>query len=187
MPDGSYSVSDIQDNIKNIVKKYRTLTTISPFHVYINRIYNRLVLKVKDGYKLETQMPETMKLFGSTKKLIDKTKHGENVPSLEVVEVVLVQCNLVENKYQPKFEVLFTFTNKSYAHLSNFAAGSLVFLKTYNTEFDEIMITFTDQNGNLALLINKQKCDDVLYSQEQKNISKDMDFYHLQENMKSNY
>ena len=109
LPDGSYSVSDIQDNIKNIVKKYRTLTTISPFHVYINRINNRLVLKVKDGYKLETQMPETMKLLGSTKKLIDKTKYGENVPSLEVVEVVLVQCNLVDNQYQQKSEVLCIF------------------------------------------------------------------------------
>ena len=45
-------------------------------------------------------MPETMKLSGCTKKLIDKTKNGENVPSLEVVEVVLVQCNLADNQYQ---------------------------------------------------------------------------------------
>ena len=42
-------------------------------------------------------MLETMKLFGSTKKLIDKTKNRENIPSLEVVEVVLAQCNLVDN------------------------------------------------------------------------------------------
>ena len=45
-------------------------------------------------------MPEAMKLSGSTKKLIDKTKNGENVPSLEVFEVVLVQCNLADNQYQ---------------------------------------------------------------------------------------
>ena len=45
-------------------------------------------------------MPETMKLFGSTKKLMDKTKNGEKVPSLEVAEVDLVQCNLVDNQYQ---------------------------------------------------------------------------------------
>ena len=45
-------------------------------------------------------MPETMKLFGSTKKnSIDKTKNGENVSSLEVFEIVLVQCNLVDNQY----------------------------------------------------------------------------------------
>ena len=46
---------------------------------------NNRINKIKDGYKLELQMPETMKLFGSTKKLIDKTKSGENKPSLEVV------------------------------------------------------------------------------------------------------
>ena len=55
--------------------------------------------QIKDGYKLELQTPETMKLFGNTKKLIDKTKNGENMASVEVVEVVLVQCNFVENQY----------------------------------------------------------------------------------------
>ena len=48
-------------------------------------------------------MPETIDVFGSTKLLLGKTKNGENVPSLEVVEAVLVQCNLVDNKYQQKF------------------------------------------------------------------------------------
>ena len=91
LPDGSYSVSDIQDYIEFIIKKHETLTTIPPIHVYINRINNRLVFKIKDGYKLELQTPETMKVFGSTKKLIGKTKNGEKVPSLEAVEVVLVQ------------------------------------------------------------------------------------------------
>ena len=103
-------------------------------------------------------MPETIKLFGSTKKLIDKAKSGKNVQSLEVVEVVLVQCNLVDNQYYQKTEVFYTFTL-----LLNVKPSNLVFSKTYNTEFDEIM-TFTDQNGrsieiadnvNLTLLINK--------------------------------
>ena len=53
----------------------------------------------EDGYKLELQTPETMKLFGSRKKLIDKTNNGENETSFEVIEVVLVQCNLVDNQY----------------------------------------------------------------------------------------
>ena len=70
-PDGSYSVSDIEDWIKFIIKKHGTLTTIPLIHVYINRINNRLVFKIKDGYNLELQ---TLKLFGSTKKLIDKKK-----------------------------------------------------------------------------------------------------------------
>ena len=85
LPDGSYSVSDIQDYIACIIKKHGTLTTIPPIHVYINRINNRLVFKRKDGYKLELQTPVAMKLFDSTKKLIDKTKYGGPVPSLEVV------------------------------------------------------------------------------------------------------
>ena len=97
MPEGFYSVSDIQDCIEYIIKKDKALTTIPPSHVYINRINNILYFKIKDGYKLELERLKTMKLFGSTKKVIHKTKNGENVPNLEVVEVVLVPCNLVDN------------------------------------------------------------------------------------------
>ena len=57
------------------------------------------MFKIKDGYKLILQTIDTMKLFGNIKKLKDKIKNGENVPNLEVVEVVLVQCNLVDNQY----------------------------------------------------------------------------------------
>ena len=123
------------------------------------------IQKKKDGYKLELQTSETTKLFGSTKKLIDKTKDGESVPSIEVVEVVLVLCNLVDNQYQEKPEVIYAFMpNKSYAYLLNLESGNSVVLKTYNTEFDKIIITFTGQNGrpleiedkvNLILFIDK--------------------------------
>ena len=123
------------------------------------------MFKIKDGYKIELKTPETMKLFGTTKELIYTTKNGEKVPSLEVVEVVSVQCNLVHNQYQQKPEVLYTSTpNKSYACLLNVDPSNLVFLKTYNTEFDEIIMTFADQNGrlleiedraNLTLVIDK--------------------------------
>ena len=106
-------MSDIQDYIKYI-KKHETLTIIPPIQVCINRINNRLMFKIKDGHKLELQTPEKMKVFGSTKKLIDKTKIWEIVPSLEVVEVYLVQCNLVDNQYQQKSKTWYTFTlNKS--------------------------------------------------------------------------
>ena len=107
LPDGSYSVSDIQDYIKYIIKKHKTLPTIPPIHAYINRINNRLVFKIKDGYKLELQTPEIMKPFGSAKTLIANTRNREKVPSLEVVEVVLVQCISVDNQYQWKPEVLY--------------------------------------------------------------------------------
>ena len=121
------------------------------------------------------------------KNLTEKTKSEEKV--LEVVEVVSVQCNLVDSQYQQKSEVLSIFTpNKFYAYLLNVEPCNLMFLRTYNTEFDEIIITFTNQNGrpleiedkvNLTLLINNQKCDDILYNQEQENMLKDMDFYYL--------
>ena len=86
-----------------------------------------------------------MKLFGSAQKLIGKTKHGENVPSLEVDEVVLIQCNLVDSQYQQKSEVLYTFMpNKFYAYLLNIEPSNLVFLQTYNTEFDDLQIKMVD-------------------------------------------
>ena len=108
------------------------------------------MFKIKDGYKLELQAPEPMKLFGSTKRLLDKTKNGENVPSLEVVEVASVQCcNLVDNQYQQNSDILNTFaTNKVYAYLLNVELNNLEFLKICNTEVDDIIITFMDQNVN---------------------------------------
>ena len=60
-------MSDIQGYIEYIIKKNKTLTIIPPLNVSINSVNNRLVFKIKDGYKLELQTPETMKLFGSTK------------------------------------------------------------------------------------------------------------------------
>ena len=82
----------------SIIKKHETLT-ITPIHIYINRINNKLVFKIKDGYKLDLQTPETIKFFGSTKNLLYKTKTGENVPSLKVLEVVLAKC-ILDIQYQ---------------------------------------------------------------------------------------
>ena len=68
LPDGSYSVSAIQDYMEYIIKKYETLTTSPLIYVYFNRINNGLVFKIKDRYKQKLQTSESMKLFGSTKK-----------------------------------------------------------------------------------------------------------------------
>ena len=99
LPDGSYSISDIQDYFEFIIKKHETLTENPPVQIYPNKIKNRIVFKIKTGYKLELLSPETMKLLGSTKKDVDQDKNGEYVPKLESVEVVLVHCNLVKNNY----------------------------------------------------------------------------------------
>ena len=66
------------------------------------------MFKIKDGYKLELQTPETVKLFGSTKELTEKTKNGEYVPNLEEGEVVLLQCNLVYNQYEQRCELFYS-------------------------------------------------------------------------------
>ena len=77
--------------------------------MYVNRIENRIIFKIKNGYYLELLTPETMKLLGSTESKITKDKNGENVPHLEIVELVLVHCNLTNNDYQQDSRILFTF------------------------------------------------------------------------------
>ena len=109
LPDGSYSIENIQDYFEFIIKKHETLTEDPPAQTYPNRIKNRIVFKIKTGCKLELLTPEAMRLLGSTKKVVDKDKNGEDVPKLESVEVVLVHCNLVNNNYQQASKVLFTF------------------------------------------------------------------------------
>ena len=100
MPDGSYSVSDIQDYSEFIIKKHETLVENSPIQIYPNKIKNRIVFKIKTGYKLEVLSSETMKLLGSAKKDVDKDKGGEDARKLESVKVVLVHCNLVNKSYR---------------------------------------------------------------------------------------
>ena len=99
MPDWSYSIADIQDYFEFIIKKHEALTENPSIQIYSNKTKNRIVFKIKTGYKLELLTPETMKLLGSSKKVIDKDKNSENVPKLEFVDVVLVHCNLVKNDY----------------------------------------------------------------------------------------
>ena len=164
LPDGSYNISEIQDFIEYIIKKHETIGENAPKLIYANTINNRIVFKIKSGYKLELLSKEAMKLLGSTSSIIDADKNSENVPKLENVEVVLVHCNLVNNAYQQHSRVLFTFVpTKQYGQLFSISPHSLVFLKTVNTEFSEIEIWFTDQknsaleigdNVNISLIMN---------------------------------
>ena len=126
--------------------------------MYINRIGNRITFKIKNGYYLELLTPETMKLLGSTESKITKDKDGENVPDLEVVELVLVHCNLVNNDYQQDSRILFTFVpNKSFGSLLEISPTNQVFLKTFNSEFQEVKIWFTYQASKLLQLEDKIK------------------------------
>ena len=115
LPNGFYSVPDIQDYFEYIIKKHVNIAGNPPVPIYVNKIKNRIVFKIKTGYKLELLTEETMQLLGSSKKVIDKNKDGEIVSRLETVEVVLVHCNLVKNNYQQPSKVLFTFVpNKQF-------------------------------------------------------------------------
>ena len=100
LPDGSYSVSDIQDYFEYILKKHGEDIDKPSVQIYVNKIENRVTFKIKNGYSLELLTPETMKLLGSTENKITKSKNGENVPHLEITEVLLVHCNIVNNDYQ---------------------------------------------------------------------------------------
>ena len=104
LPDGSYSVSDIQDYFEYILKKHGEDIDKPSVQIYVNKIENRVTFKIKNGYSLELLTPETMKLLGSTENKITKDKNGENVPHLEITEVVLVHCNIVNNDYQTRFK-----------------------------------------------------------------------------------
>ena len=150
MPDGSYSVSDIQDYFEYIIKKHETIADNPPVQIYVNKIKNRIVFKIRTGYKLELLSEEIMQLLGSSKKDINQNKGGEIVPKLETVEVVLVHCNLVNNSYQQASKVLFTFMpNKQFGQLITSTPNSPTMLKTTNAEFSFIEIWFTDQNNKL--------------------------------------
>ena len=149
LPDGSYNIPAIQNYFEYIIKKHETIAETAPILIYANNISNRIIFKIKAGYKLELLSKETMKLLGSTSNIIDADKNSENVPRLENVEVVLLHFNLVNNSYQQASRVLFTFVpNKQYGQLISISPHSLVFLKTMNTDFSEIEIWFTDQNNN---------------------------------------
>ena len=146
LPDGLYNISEIQDYIEYIIKKHETIGENAPILIYANTINNRIVFKIKSGYKLGLLSKETMKLLGSTKGTIDTDKNSENVTKLENVEAVLVHCDLVNNSYQQHSRVLFTFVlTKQYGQLISISPHSLVFLKKMNTDFSEIEVWLTDQ------------------------------------------
>ena len=84
LPDGSSSVSDIQDYFEYILKKHGENTDKPSVQIHVNKIESRVTFKIKDGYNLELLTPETMKLLGSTENKITKDKNGENVPQLEI-------------------------------------------------------------------------------------------------------
>ena len=107
----------------------------------MNKIENRVTFEIKKRYYLELLTPETMKLLGSTKSNITKYENGESVPHLEIAELVLIHCNLVNNNSR----ILYTFVpKKPFGSSLESSPPNHIFLKTFNLEFQEIKIWFTD-------------------------------------------
>ena len=145
LPDRSYSISDIQDCFEYIIKKHEAIADNSPIQIFVNKIRNEIVFKIKAGFKLELLSPETMTFLGSAKKDVDQDKDRENVPKLESVEVVLVQCSFGNKNYQQASKALFTFApDKQFGQLIIITSHSLTMLKTTNAEFLSTEVWFTD-------------------------------------------
>ena len=130
LPDESYSISYIQHYFEYILKKHGERVDSPSIRMYINKIENIITFKIKNGYYFELLTLEAMKLLGSTESKITKDKNSENVPHLEVVELVLVHCNLVNNDYQQDSRTLHTF-------VPNKAFGSLLEVLSQNHFFFE--------------------------------------------------
>ena len=108
------------------------MTDNSSIRIYINKIENKITFRIKTVYYLELLMPETIKLLGSSKSKITKDKNGENVPHLEITEVLLVHCNIFNNEYQQDSRVLYTFVpDKSFGQLLDISPKNFIFLKTF--------------------------------------------------------
>ena len=99
LPDGSFSVSDIQNYFEYILEKHEENIDNPSVWIYVNKIENRITIKIKKRYSLELLTPETMKLLRSSKNKITEDKNGENLPHLEISKVVLVHCDIVNNYY----------------------------------------------------------------------------------------
>ena len=149
LPEGSYFVSGIQDYFEYIIENRKTIANNTPVQIYVNKIKNRVIFKIKLGYKLELLSLETIKLLGSTKNDVDQDKDGENVLKLEPIEDFLVPRSLVNNNYcQQASKILFTFVpKKEFGQLMNISPHSLTMLNATNTKFSLIEVWFTDQNS----------------------------------------
>ena len=109
--------------------------------IYVNKIGNRIIFKIKIEYYLELLMLETMKLLRSTKNKITKNKNGENLPHLEIIEVLLVHCNIVDDGYQQDSRVLYTFIpNNLFGQFLDISRKSFIFSKSFDSEFSYIEV-----------------------------------------------
>ena len=146
LPEGSYSVADVNGYFQYIIKKHTTDTDL--LSVFVNRILNRVAFKMKSGVSLELMNDATKRFLGSSKSVITGEINGDLVPKVETVQTVLIHCNLVNNDYQHDSRVLYAFVpDKSFGQLLSTSPSDFIWLKTFKSEFSYIEVWFTDQNS----------------------------------------
>ena len=112
--DGSYSIADTQDYFEFIIKRHETLTENLLIQICPNKLKNKIVFKIKTGYKLETLTPETMRLLGTAKIDVNKDKDGENLPNqnlLRLFQFIVIQSKMIINTHQKLYLLLFQIIN----------------------------------------------------------------------------
>ena len=115
---------------------------------YVNKIESRVMFRIKDAYALELLTSETMKLLRSIENEITKDENGENVPHLEITEIVLAHCNIANIDYQQDSRILYTFVpTKPFGSVLEISPKNHIFLKAFNSEFQDIRVWFSDQNS----------------------------------------
>ena len=125
LPGGSYSIPDIQDYLEYLLKKHGEKTVNLSIKIYTNKMENRITFKIKTGYYLEVLTPEKMELIGCTESEVTKNK---NVLCLEITEVVLIHCNVVNNSCQENSRVLYALVpNTSFGQLLGISPENLIF------------------------------------------------------------
>ena len=158
LPDGSYEISDIQDYFLKMMQKHKSTiknNEESSILVYPNEVKNRIVFKIKTGYKLELLSKETQTLLGDGP-LIDKNKDSNNVPQLDQVESILLHCNLVRNQYLQNSKLLYEFIpDKKFGQLISVKPPVFIQFKTSDTLFYYIEIWFTDQSNKSLRIDDK--------------------------------
>ena len=134
LPAGSNSVLDIQDYFEHIIKKHETVADNLSIRLCGNNIENTITFKMKTGYYLDLLSPDIMKMVGSTNSKMIKEENSERVSRLKITEVGLVQCNIVNNDYQPDSRVTYTsVSNILFDQLLDISFKNFIFLKIINS------------------------------------------------------
>ena len=156
LPDGSCTIADIQNYFLWIIKKHETITSKeeSPILIHPNKIKNKIVFKIKTGYKLQMFTNEAMRLLGDGPR-VDTDKNSKNVPELEQVHSALLHCNVVHNDYLQNSKLLHTFVpDNSFGQLLSIEPKALIHSKTTDSIFyytDSILTDFIISKSGLQI------------------------------------